>query len=152
MCEDVIFFIERYQKIIHQPSKSGLKKKQIVSPLRTIRAAWIQVVFVGGMVVGWWCWPRFQELSVRMWAFSLKDIKNSTINLTKMAQKRNLARYLHRIDIPRGFGLPLGVKWAFVDWVIGNCCERKMKFSCLKKDCAVVLRVEGIWPIPSVHW
>ncbi len=76
--------------------------------------------------------------------FSLKDTKKSTINQTKMAQKRNRARYLHAIDVPREFGWPLGVKWVFVDGVIGNCGERKMKFSCLKKDCAVVSQVEGI--------
>ena len=32
----------------------------------------------------------------------------------------------------------------FVDGVIRNGGERKMKFSCMKKDCAVVSWMEGI--------
>ena len=82
--------------------------------------------------------------------FSLKDIKKSTINQTKMAQKINRACYLHRIDVPRGFGCSLGVKWMFVDGVIGNGGAQTTKFSRLKKDCAVASQAEGIWPIPSV--
>ena len=49
---DVNFLIESHQKINNQPKNNGSKKKPSRLPLRNRRAAWIRVVFRGGMVVG----------------------------------------------------------------------------------------------------